>query len=275
MPDGGGVPADSDDDYDDDSLLVTGSRQPAPAVAASSVTSSSAAADDDIIPVGPSVDADGAPILSQLAMLPIVTPRNPSSPNIPPVVVANGSTSVASAVEVSGLSTTGATNAVGDVIDDDDVLLERHYSAEDDYVDWNFSVKFFRFIRCPPSRPATPPVQPFNGAAAAVLTGQYGSSGGQLQSLVDTTGGEQEDSRSKEPAPLPAVRGSRGGSRGGGGGAARARKPRGGAARKRAAGSSSEDSDDSPVERPSKARGEAGILGCSSAKRRFLVFCLN
>ena len=37
--------------------------------------------------------------------------------------------------------------------DDDDVLLEKSYPPETDYMDWNFSVKFFQFSREPPPPP--------------------------------------------------------------------------------------------------------------------------
>lgn len=37
--------------------------------------------------------------------------------------------------------------------DDDDVLVEKSYPAETDYMDWNFSVKFFQFSREPPPPP--------------------------------------------------------------------------------------------------------------------------
>ena len=37
--------------------------------------------------------------------------------------------------------------------DDDDVLVEKSYPPETDYMDWNFSVKFFQFSREPPPPP--------------------------------------------------------------------------------------------------------------------------
>ncbi len=61
------MPADSDDDYDDP-LSVVGSGGLS-AVAANVIV---AAATISASPLRPQVDADGAPILSQLALLPIV-----------------------------------------------------------------------------------------------------------------------------------------------------------------------------------------------------------
>jgi len=80
--------------------------------------------DADVIPITPIVDADGAPIMAQLADLPIA----PFS----------------------------ATTAVNGEIVVDNVLpvTEEVILPEDDYVDWNFSVKFFQFIRTPPVAPS-------------------------------------------------------------------------------------------------------------------------
>jgi len=241
VPEGGGVPADSDDDYDDP-LMVT----PLPAVAANVTV---AAAASSLIPpvlgVGRrmGVDADGAPILSQLAMLPIVSPRT----------ILNGSATV-STLPVVDLSSGGGAKAPGGDprgidIDDDDVLVNRHYAPEDDFVDWNFSVKFFRFIRSAPSRPETPTPPTVNGSAAAVQ---------QARPPAMESG---EESNSNHSSMLSGISAGAGRGSRGGGAAPRGRQPRGdaggGGRKRRVAGFTSEESDeDSPVERRSKAKGQ-------------------
>ena len=234
--------ADSDDDDDDygDPLMLTNRLAAAGGTAAAHASSDNS----EVIPIGPGgVDADGAPILSQLAMLPISTARVPLATN-GALPTTNG---IAPALAESSSAVSLPAGKSGDIdIDDDDVLRDRHYAPEDDFADWNFSVKFFRFIRVPPSRSGTP--TPLSSSLAAAVTGGGSGLGG------DASEGEEENRPSK---PVPRAS-SRGGRRGGG--AARGRKPRGGGggggARKRPAGYSSGDSDeDSPVERARPAKG--------------------
>ena len=88
--------------------------------------------DDDIsvIPITPmgQVDKDGAPIMY----------ANPAANRQPP---------------------RPPNNSLFD--EDDDVLQEKSYPPETDYMDWNFSVKFFQFSRDPPPPPRelTPPTE--------------------------------------------------------------------------------------------------------------------
>ena len=236
------MPADSDDDYDDP-LSVVGSGLSAVAanvtVAAATVSAS---------PLRPQVDADGAPILSQLALLPIVSPRAPSMNGSGPSTLLDPLTGV---VKVSG--------DVNNDIDEDDVLLDRQYAPEDDFVDWNFSVKFFRFIRAPPSRPDSPVSAAVNGTATAAVQG--GRRASNTRQVMESSEAESNSSKS---SALPAAAGR--GGRGVGGAAPRGRQPRGGGGggrgKRRAAGYSSGESDeDSSVERPSKAKGQ--LLPCS------------
>ena len=120
ISDGVGVSDDSEDDYGDPLSLATPSTVPAAA----------AGLDPDIIPIMPEeVDADGAPILSQLAALPIA-PRPGSQPT---------------AVTVNGTKPSAPKPAR-----DEDFISDSELMPEDDFVDWNFSVKFFNFIRTPP-----------------------------------------------------------------------------------------------------------------------------
>jgi hypothetical protein len=234
------VPADSDDDYDDP-LSVVGSGLSAVAanvtVAAATVSAS---------PLRPQVDADGAPILSQLALLPIVSPRAPSMNGSGPSTLLDPLTGV---VKVSG--------DVNNDIDEDDVLLDRQYAPEDDFVDWNFSVKFFRFIRAPPSRPDSPVPAAVNGTAAATTAAvQGGRRASNTRQVMESSEAESNSSVSQSSVrPAAAGRGGRGGA------APRGKQARGGGGgcrgKRRAAGYSSGESDeDSSVERPSKAKGQ-------------------
>ncbi len=236
------MPADSDDDYDDP-LSVVGSGGLSTVAANVTVV---AAATISASPLRPQVDADGAPILSQLALLPIVSPRAPSM---------NGSGTASTLLD----PLTGVVKVSGDVnndIDEDDVLLDRHYAPEDDFVDWNFSVKFFRFIRAPPSRPDSPVAAAVNGTAATTTAAVQG--GRRASNTRQVMESSEADSNSSKSSALPAA--ARGG-RGGGGAAPRGKQARGGGGggrgKRRAAGYSSGDSDeDSSVERPSKAKGQ-------------------
>jgi len=125
ISDGVGVSDDSEDDEDPLSL------RPPPAAAAG--------ADPDIIPIIPdAVDADGAPILSQLAALPIA-PLNSKAPS---VAVVNGGPAKPAAPKAAR---------------DEDFLSDGELMPEDDFMDWNMSVKFFNFIRIPPVTTALKP----------------------------------------------------------------------------------------------------------------------
>jgi hypothetical protein len=235
------VPADSDDDYDDPLSVVGGGLS---SVAANVTVA--AAATISASPLRPQVDADGAPILSQLALLPIVSPRAPSM---------NGSGATSTLLD----PLTGVVKVSGDGnndIDEDDVLLDRQYAPEDDFVDWNFSVKFFRFIRAPPSRPDSPVPAAVNGTAAATTAAVQG--GRRASNTRQVMESSEAESNSSKSSAIPAA--GRGGRGGGGGAAPRGRQPRGGGGggrgKRRAAGYSSGESDeDSSAERPSKAKG--------------------
>jgi hypothetical protein len=154
---------------------------------------------------------------------------------------------------------TGVVKVSGDVnndIDEDDVLLDRQYAPEDDFVDWNFSVKFFRFIRAPPSRPDSPVPAAVNGTAAATTAAVQG--GRRASNTRQVMASSEAESNSSKSSALPAAAGRRGG----GGAAPRGRQARGGgggggSGKRRAAGySSGESEEDSSVERPSKAKGQ-------------------
>jgi hypothetical protein len=154
---------------------------------------------------------------------------------------------------------TGVVKVSGDVnndIDEDDVLLDRQYAPEDDFVDWNFSVKFFRFIRAPPSRPDSPVPAAVNGTAAATTAAVQG--GRRASNTRQVMESSEAESNSSKSSALPAAAGRRGG----GGAAPRGRQARGGgggggSGKRRAAGySSGESEEDSSVERPSKAKGQ-------------------
>lgn len=112
----------SDDSEEEDPLSV------ATPVANLSGLNKAGSADPDIIPITPQVDADGAPILSQLAQLPIAP-----AAGLPPT---------ATSVD-SGLA--------GKTAGDSDFFRDGELPPEDDFVDWNFSVKFFQFVRTPPT----------------------------------------------------------------------------------------------------------------------------
>ncbi len=234
------MPADSDDDYDDPLSVVGGGGL---STVAANVTVA-AAATISATPLRPQVDADGAPILSQLALLPIVSPRAPSL---------NGSGVASTLLD----PLTGVVKVSGDVnndIDEDDVLLDRQYAPEDDFVDWNFSVKFFRFIRAPPSRPDSPVSAAVNGTAATAAV-QGGRRASNTKQVMESSEAESNSSKS---SALPAA--GRGG-RGGGGAVPRGKQARGGGGggrgKRRAAGyTSGESEEDSSLERPSKAKGQ-------------------
>ena len=99
--------------------------------------------DDDIsvLPITGQVDKDGAP----LQYAPATTSARPPPPRPPQAA-----------------------------IEDDDVLVERSYPPETDFMDFNFSVKFFQFCRDPPPLPRDEtPV----GEAAGELTEGVSDSG--------------------------------------------------------------------------------------------------
>jgi len=101
--------------------------------------------DDDIsvLPITGQVDKDGAPLL----YAPATTSARPPPPR-PPQAAPE---------------------------DDDDVLVERSYPPETDFMDFNFSVKFFQFCRDPPPPPraTTPPA----GEVAGEVTEGVSDSG--------------------------------------------------------------------------------------------------
>ena len=143
--------------------------------------------DDDIsvIPIMPLVDKDGAPLMSQFTS--IAPPRPPAA------------------------------------VEEDDVLAPRSYPPDTDYMDWNFSVKFFQFCREPPPPPREPTPQAEENGVVEELQSDSGSS--------RTVSSREETGRG---------RGGRGRGRGG----------RGGGGGKRAAPhlvpQSSEDEDEPP-----------------------------
>merc|ERR1719318_1911847 len=92
--------------------------------------------DDDIsvIPITPMVDKDGAPILSDTAI-----------PSNVPVNTFLGSQTYVGNTMTPSVATPAAVPE-----DDDDILVDKAYPPELDYMDWNYSVKFFHFSREPP-----------------------------------------------------------------------------------------------------------------------------
>ena len=211
----------SDDSEDEDPLSLT----PAAKTAAANDT-----ADLEIIPISHEVDADGAPILSQLANLPIA-PRTAT-------VATNGSVTKAAA--------------------DADFLHDVALPPEDDYLDWNFSVKFFQFIRAPPKplEPSTPAAT--DGEPAVIST---------EEARPDSPPLLTTKSKPTKVKASPAARGgrcSRGGSRG---------RKRGGGSSKSKRTYESDDleySSDEPKKSKAKkgGRGSRGRGGGGGATKR-------
>ena len=213
--------------------------------------------DPDIIAITPEVDADGAPILSQLSQLPIASRVSPAT---------QGGT-------VPVLNGTAKSKA------DSDFISDHELAPEDDFVDLNFSIKFFQFIRTAPEKPVPPVVEavtepselpppstvespvvppliiakpkpppakpaakPRGGGAKAPRGRPRGGGGSAKAKRYDT----DEYSSDEEPKKKKAKRG--GGRSGGGGGAARGRGGGGGARKPRYRDSSHEESSESEEE---------------------------
>jgi len=207
--------------------------------------------DPDIIAITPEVDADGAPILSQLSQLPIASRVPPSTQGTVPMV--------------NGTSKSKA---------DSDFISDHEIAPEDDFVDLNFSIKFFQFIRAAPEKPvpavveavtepsklppstaespvvpplviakpkppAKPVAKPRGGAKAP--RGRPRGGGSTKAKRYDTDEYSSDDEPKKKKA-------KRGGGRGGGGGAARGRGGAAGARKPRYRDDSHEESSESEEE---------------------------
>ena len=133
--------------------------------------------DDDIsvIPIAPMCDKDGAPLLSDTAI--------PSNVPVNTALSANTSgspmTSVASAVRKFSK-------------DEDDVLIKKSYPPEVDYMDWNYSVKFFQFSRDPPPpmRSPTPPPSPVPDSRSVSEISDSGMSSKTVDSMAERQRGK-------------------------------------------------------------------------------------
>ena len=155
----------SDSDDDDDPLQVR------PAVQ----TNGFSADDDDIsvIPIAPMCDKDGAPLLSDTAI--------PS--NVPVNTFLSDSSSASTAAS--------GTSAVRNFSrDEDDVLVKKSYPPELDYMDWNYSVKFFQFSRDPPPprRSPTPPPSPVGDSRSVSEISDSGTSNKTVEPLPEKRG---------------------------------------------------------------------------------------
>ena len=226
--------SDSDDDYVEP---VSKPRLPA-----SSNGKATTIDDDDdisIIPIAPMCDADGAPILSDTA-IPVNIPTNNflssnmgSSGGSPMVILTNPSHNKQKEL-------------------DDDLFTKKSFPPELDYCDWNYSVKFYQFLReAPPARKSpTPPPSP----PESVSVSEVSDSGASSKTLSDQYNYKRGRGR-----------GSRGGARGRGRGAAAARSV-----------SVTEDEDDIPT-KPlyggrgrgrGRGRGGRGKAAPAQSKRR-------
>ena len=139
--------SDSDDDY----------SEPPPKKA---LTNSKVSVDDDddisVIPIAEMVDKDGAPILTDTAI--------PSNIPVNTFLASNMSSGNSSSNSVT-ISNNSVNNSLSKQVSlDDDLDPKRAFPQELDYMDWNYSVKFFQFLREPPpdyrKSPTPPPPSP-------------------------------------------------------------------------------------------------------------------
>jgi len=139
--------SDSDDDY----------SEPPPKKA---LTNSKVSVDDDddisVIPIAEMVDKDGAPILTDTAI--------PSNIPVNTFLASNMSSGNSSSNSVT-ISNNSVNNSLSKQVSlDDDLDPKRAFPQELDYMDWNYSVKFFQFLRDPPpdyrKSPTPPPPSP-------------------------------------------------------------------------------------------------------------------
>jgi len=147
LQDNNGVSADSDDEdplqmKEDNGVVEKNKKNGAEVVSG------------DVIPVEV-LDDDGAPVRGSTAVAVELTTSEISTaiPNDVPVnIVPDHNNPKEPAV---GTSVTATVRPE----DDDDLLCDKVYPADEDYMDWNYSVKYFRFIREPPPqpKPTTPP----------------------------------------------------------------------------------------------------------------------
>ena len=159
--------SDSDDEYDDPIGVKT--------TTASGSTNGYTTIDDDddisVIPIAAMTDADGAPILSSTAI-----PTNVPTNNF----LASNHVAGSGSPGVGPMANTGAGKPRAEVEKDldDDVLVQKRFPPETDYMDWNYSVKFFHFLRDPPPprRSPTPPPSPAADSASISEISDSGTS---------------------------------------------------------------------------------------------------
>ena len=124
--------------------------------------------DDDIsvIPIAPMTDSDGAPLLSSTAI---------------PTNVPTNNTLASNQIMSPATTTVTLTNTQQRELEDD-VLAPKRFAPELDYCDWNYSVKFFQFLRDapPPRKEDTPPPSP---AADSASIGEISDSGTSTKTL--------------------------------------------------------------------------------------------
>ena len=186
--------------------------------------------DDDIsvIPIAPMTDSDGAPLLSSTA-IPTNVPTNNTLASNHIMSPATGSVTL--------------TNTQQRDIEDD-VLAPKRFAPELDYCDWNYSVKFFQFLRDapPPRKEDTPPPSPAADSASISEISDSGTSTKTLDSFEFTKRGRG--------------RGGRGAARGRGRGA------------KRSVSQDLEDETEIPTKVIGAARGRGRARGRGGAKAK-------
>ena len=139
--------SDSDDDYEDPIGVARPKQTSAP---------SNGAIDDDddisVIPISTMTDADGAPILTSTAI--------PTNVPVNTFLASNNMGGTPGSPRLGMTNNTSLVNVDKDL--EDDVLVKKKVAPELDYMDWNYSVKFFHFLRDPPPprRSPTPPPSP-------------------------------------------------------------------------------------------------------------------
>ena len=144
-------------DSDDDEYAAP---RPAPAASSASKNGVTTIDDDEISVIPIMTDADGAPILG----------HNPApAPTHIPVnnLIGNGSNIPSIINNRSLLNKNGQqqqqVQKKPEKFLDDDVFVKKNYAQDVDYCDWNYSVKFFQFLRDPPpprKSPSPPPSPP-------------------------------------------------------------------------------------------------------------------
>ena len=168
--------SDSDDDY----------AEPAPVKKLTTNTNNSngyTTIDDDdisVIPIAPMTDSDGAPILTSTAI-----PNN----------VPTNNTLASNHIMSPTSGTVTLTNKQRDL--DDDVLVPRRFPPEQDYMDWNYSIKFFHFLRDapPPRKSPSPPPSPAADSASISEISDSGTSTKTLDSFEYTKRGRGRSGR--------------------------------------------------------------------------------